>query len=113
MRAPGPTRPRPPGSRYVGAEDVAGEVEAADDELVAALEHAVLVLDDHRAVVADGIERGEEAVPLDLAEPGQARHLPAHPERQHAVLVEAVRPHLEVLRVHMEDPVAEVVDRAL
>ena len=47
------------------------------------------------------------------AEPAQARHLPADPEAHHAVLVEAVGPDLEVLAVHVEDAVAELVHGAL
>ena len=53
------------------------------------------------------------AVPAHLAEPGQARHLPPDAGRQHAVLVEPVAVDLDVLGVHVEDPVGELVDRAL
>src|SRR3954454_15731791 len=104
---------RPRGLRDVRSEGLAREVEPADDELLAALESAVLVLDHDAAVVADGVERGEEAIPANLAEPRQPWHLPAHAERHHPMFVEAVPADLEVLRVHVEDPAAEVVDRSL
>ncbi len=60
-----------------GPEDVAGEQEAALDELVGALEVAVLVLDDDVAVVAGAPQRGEDAAPVRLAQAGQPRDLPA------------------------------------
>src|SRR6476659_4893379 len=66
-------------------ERVARQQEAAPDELIVALEAAVLVLDREPAVVADGVERGDEARPVDLAEPWEPRHLPAHTRGEGAV----------------------------
>src|SRR5207244_9630159 len=100
-------------SGHVGAQHVASHAETADDELVAALERAVLVLDDHGPVVAHGVERAEEAVPPNLPEPRQSWHLPVHAEGHHAVLVETVRAYLEVLRVHVQDAVPELVYREI
>ena len=42
-----------------------------------ALEAAILVLDAQHIVVADGVERADEAIPAHLAQPRQARDLPA------------------------------------
>ncbi len=78
-----------------------------------ALEAAVLVLDRDHVVVADRVQRGDEPPPVDLAEAGQPRHLPADAAREGAVAVEAVAPDLEILRVRVEDAVGEVVDGAL
>src|SRR4051812_9594639 len=97
----------------MGPERVPRDEEPALDELVAALEAAVLVLDADPAVVAHGVEGGQEAVPAHLAQAGQARRLPAHAGAQHAVLVEPVAVDLHVLGVDVEDPVGEVVDDAL
>ena len=47
-----------------------------------ALEAAVLVLDRDDVVVADGVERGDEARPAHLAEARQPRHLPADAARE-------------------------------
>ncbi len=66
----------------VGTQDVAGQQEAALDELVGLLEVAILVLDDHVAVVAGAPQGGEQHAPVDVAEPRQARDLPADPERE-------------------------------
>ena len=63
-----------------------------------ALEAAVLVLDDDAAVVADLVEGGQEPVPGDLAEPGQARDLPADAGRHDAVLVQSLP---EIGRAHV------------
>jgi hypothetical protein len=71
------------------------------------------VLDRDGAVVADGVQRRQESRPVDLAEAGQSRHLPADPAREGAVAMQPVAPHLEVLRMHVEDPIGEVVDGAL
>ena len=60
-----------------GPQDVAGQQEAALDELVGALEVAVLVLDDDVAVVAGAPQRGEDAAPVRLAQARQPRDLPA------------------------------------
>jgi FHS family glucose/mannose:H+ symporter-like MFS transporter len=91
---------------------VAREKESALHQLERALELSVLVLDRNHPVVVDGVERGHEPVPAHLAKPGQARHLPSHPERQHAVLVEAVAVDLHVLGVDVEDPGGEVAHSA-
>src|SRR5262245_57409193 len=92
---------------------LAGDQEAALHELLVALEAAILVLDGDHVVVADGVERGDEARPAHLAEAGQARHLPADPARERAVAVEAVAAYLEILRMDVQDPRPVVVDRAL
>ena len=87
--------------------------EAALDELLVALEAPVLVLDRDPAVVADRVERGHEPRPVHFSEPGQSRHLPADPDGEGAVAVEPVSPDFQILRMHVEDPVGEVVDRPL
>ena len=84
-------RQRSSRSLDVRPQDVAGEQEAALDEVVGLLEVAVLVLDDHVAVVAGTPQRGEEVAPVDVAETGQPRDLPADPDREDAALVEARR----------------------
>src|SRR5215213_4771163 len=73
-----------------GPQDVAREQEAALHELLVTLEAAVLVLDRDGAVVPDRVQRREEARPVDLAQAGQARHLPADPAAQRPVPVEPV-----------------------
>src|SRR5262245_17439266 len=65
-------------SANIGAQYVASQKEAAFDRFLAALESAVLVLDDDRTIITDLIEACESGIPLDLAEPRHARHLPAH-----------------------------------
>ena len=80
--------------------------------LVAALEAAVLVLDDHRAVVAGAVEAGEEAGPVDLAEARHARHLPADAGGEDAALVEAVAVDHQVLGVDVQHVRAELADEA-
>ena len=77
------------------------------------LERAVLVLDRDDAVVADAVELPDEAAPVDLAEPGQPRDLPAHPLRRRPVAVEAVPVDLHVLRVDVEDARGVVAHGAL
>src|SRR5215213_9729108 len=94
-------------------ERVARDQEAALDELLGSFEAPVLVLDGHNVVVADGVQRRDEPRPVHLAEPGDARYLPADPARQRAVTVEALAPDLEILRVRVEDPLREVVNRPL
>ena len=56
--------------------------EAALDQVVGPLEVPVLVLDDDVAVVAGAVQRGEERRPVDVAEAGQARDLPADADRE-------------------------------
>src|SRR5215211_5820927 len=87
--------------------------EAALDELLVALEATILMLDREHVVVADGVQGGDEATPLHLAEAGEPRHLPADPAGEGPVAVEPVAPHLEVLRMGVEDPVGIVVDGPL
>src|SRR3954451_2526602 len=96
----------------VRAEDVAGEQEPALHEVVGLLEIAVLVFDDHVAVVAGTPEGGEQRSPLDVAETGQARHLPADAHRKDAALVQPFAVDPEVLRLDMEDVRAELPDEA-
>src|SRR5205085_4624891 len=54
-----------PSSCHVRAERVAGDQEAALDELEVAFEGAVLVLDRDHVVVADRVQRRKEAAPAD------------------------------------------------
>src|SRR5213075_2601985 len=100
-------------SRDVRAKRVTRDQEAAFYELVVALERAVLVLDGDDLVVADRVQSGKEALPADLAETRQPGHLPADPERQDAVAVQALAVDLHVLGVDVEDPVGVVVDDPL
>ena len=51
------------------AQRVAGDEEAAFDELLRPFERAVLVLDRDHEVVANRVQRRDEAVPAHLAEP--------------------------------------------
>src|SRR6266508_1913967 len=95
------------------AEDVAREQEAALHELLVAFEPPVLVLDRDHAVIPDGIQGGEEARPVDLAEARKPRHLPPDAAAERPVPVEAVSTDLEILRMDVKDPVGEVVDRPL
>ena len=62
------------------SDGVAGDQEAALDELEAPVERVILVLDRDDAVVADAVQLRDEPVTADLPETGQARDLPAHPE---------------------------------
>src|SRR5205814_784888 len=93
-------------------EVVAREQKPALHDLELALEAAVLVLDRDNPVVADRVQRAQEAVPTHLAEAGQARYLPAHAERQHSLVVEPVAIDLHVFRVYVEDARGELADRA-
>src|SRR4029450_8198899 len=71
-----------PGALHdVRTQHVAREQEAALDELLVALEAPVLVLDREDVVVPHRVERGDEAVPLHLAEARQAGELPAEGPR--------------------------------
>ena len=81
-------------------------------ELVGLLEVAVLVLDDHVAVVAGAPQRGEQGAPVDVAEPGQARDLPADAHREDAALVEALAIDHQVLGLDVEDVRPELADEA-
>ena len=82
------------------------------DELEVAFEVAVLVLDRDDPVVADRVERADETIPPNLAEPWEARHLPADAQRHHALLVQPVAVDLHVLGVDVEDARRELADRA-
>ena len=62
------------------SDGVAGDQEAALDELEAPVERVILVLDRDDAVVADAVQLRDEPVTADLSETGQALDLPAHPE---------------------------------
>jgi hypothetical protein len=68
------------------------------------------VLDDHVAVEARSPQAGEQRGPLDVAEPGQARDLPADPEREHAAFVEGLPVDRQVLGLHVEDVRPELPD---
>lgn len=54
----------------VGSKRVSCKQEAAFDEVHAALEAAILMLDGDDAVVACAVQSGEETRPVDLAKPG-------------------------------------------
>src|SRR5262249_2280881 len=94
----------------VGPEDVAREQEASLHEVVGLLEVAVLVLDDHVAVVAGPPQRPEQVGPLHVPEARQPRHLPADPHREDAVLVEPFAIDPQVLRLDVEDVRPELPD---
>src|SRR3954454_18520697 len=96
----------------VRAEDVAREQEPALYEVVGLLEIAILVFDDHVAVVSGTPEGGEQRSPLDVAETGQAGHLPADAHREDAALVQTFAVDPEILRLDMEDVRAELADEA-
>src|SRR3954452_15631863 len=91
-------------------EDVAGDQEALLDFRVAALEPAVLVLDDAVALVALAVELAVHERPVDVAEAGDARDLPADAHREHPVLVQAVAVDHEVLRLVVEDVRTELAE---
>src|SRR5207244_12989276 len=78
------------GLRQQRLQRFARDHEPSLDELLRALEAAVLVLDRQHVVVPDGVQRGDEARPVDLPESGQPRHLPADATRERAVAVEPV-----------------------
>ncbi len=101
-------RGRPTASDDVRRDSVLGEEEAGLDLLVGALELAILVLDDDGVVVAGPVEGADEPVPAHLAEPRQARDLPAHAGRQHAAVVEPVAVDLHVLGVDVVQARAEL-----
>ena len=94
----------------VRAEDVAGEQEPALDEVVGLLEVAVLVLDDHVAVVAGAPQRGEQRRPLDVAETravaGPASRSPSRRRRART----GPRGRSEVLGLDVEDVRPELAD---
>src|SRR3954453_23869066 len=94
----------------VRAEDIAGEQEPALDQVVGLLEIAVLVFDDHVAVVAGAPEGGEQRSPLDVAETGQSRHLPADTHREDAPIEKALAVDPKVLGLDVEDVRAELAD---
>src|SRR6478736_2829698 len=99
-----------PRSDDVWAEDTARQDETSLDALIRALEIAVLVLDDHIAVVPGAIERGEHDAPVHLAEPGQSRDLPADPLREDAPFVEALAVDHQVLGLDVKDVRTELAD---
>src|SRR6476646_4706733 len=94
----------------VRAKDVASEQEPALDEVIGLLEVAILVLDDHVAVVAGTPQGGEQGSPLDVAETRQARDLPADPHREDAALVEPLAVDEQVLGLDVEDVRTELAD---
>src|SRR5690242_21777944 len=100
-------------SMAVRAEDVAGDEEAALDLVVGALELAILVLDDAVPLVALPIELAVDDAPIDLAQPGQPRDLPAHAQREDAALVEPVAVDHQVLRLVVQDVRPELREEPL
>src|SRR6185295_14346173 len=94
----------------VRAQDVAGDEEALLDLVVAALEAAVLVLDDAFALVPGPVELGEDGRPVDLAEAGDPGDLPADAHREDAPLVEPVAVDHEVLGLVVEDVRPELLE---
>src|SRR6478752_364358 len=111
---PEPMKPIPTwrttASDDIGPQHVAREQEPALDLLVGALEIAVLVLDDHVAVVAGPPEGGEQVAPLDVAEAREAGDLPADAHREHAALVEALAVDGQVLGLDVVDVRPELAD---
>src|SRR4051812_42453780 len=96
----------------VGTEDVPGDQEPLLDLLVAPLEPPVLVLDDAVALVALAVQLAVHDAPVDLAEPGDARDLPADAHRHDSALVEAVAVDHQVLRLVVKDVLAELLQEA-
>src|ERR671912_190113 len=84
-------------------EHVSGDQEALLYLLVRALEPAILVLDDAVALVTLAIELPVDDPPVDLAEPRDARDLPAHAEAEDTALVEPVAVDHEVFRLIVQD----------
>src|SRR5438105_2250298 len=73
---------------------------------------AILVLDDHVAVIAGSPQGGEQRRPFHVAQTGQPRDLPADAHREDAALVEPFPVDPQVLRLDMEDVRSELADEA-
>ena len=93
-------------------EHIAGKQETALDQLVAALELPVLMLDDDRPVIASAVECGKYDAPVNIAQARHARNLPSHAGRDATALVEAVAVDHHVLRLHVQDMGTELADEA-
>src|SRR5687768_4133704 len=96
----------------VRTQHIAGKQEAALDQLVAAFELPVLMLDDDRPVVASAVECGEYDAPVNIAQPRHARNLPSYAGRDAPALIEPVAVDHHVLRLHVQDMGAELADEA-
>ena len=101
----------------VSADHVLEEVAAADDQrllalLERALERAVLDLDGDVAVVAGVGEGAEEGAPADVAQAGELGRVPELGVREDAVRVERGAVDPGVLGVDVDQPVAELGQRA-
>ena len=59
-------------------ENITREIEAALDQILAALEDPVFMLDADHIVIANRSQGSYEFCPVNISEPGQARDLPAH-----------------------------------
>ncbi len=72
-------------------------IEAAPDEILVPFEETVLVFDARHVIVARGRQRRKELRPIDVAEARQTRHLPAHPLRQDAIVIQAFAVDVQIL----------------
>src|SRR5947209_15659446 len=79
-----------PSSFDVRAKYVAGEQKPALDPFVVSFEIAIFMLDDDRPVIPGAIKRCEGGAPVDLAETGHARDLPADAGREDPAFIEPV-----------------------
>src|SRR5687767_1533738 len=96
----------------VRTQHIAGKQESALDQLVAAFELPVLMLDDDRAVISSAVECGEYDAPVNITQARHARNLPPHAGRDAPALVETVAVDHHVLRLHVQDMGPELADEA-
>src|SRR3954469_6638661 len=96
----------------VGPKDIARDQETLLDLLISSLEPPVLVLDDAVALVALAVQLAVHDAPVDLAETGDARDLPAHAHRHDSALVQPVAVDHQVLRLVVKDVLAELLQEA-
>ena len=97
----------------VRRQHVACQLEAPLHQFVRALPLPVLVLDAAHVVVPGPVEGGEQPVPGNLTQSGEAGDLPADPGGEDAVLVQPVLVDLQVLGVEVVEAVAELIHRRL
>src|SRR5215213_9569745 len=96
----------------VRRQHVPREVKTALDEILRALECAVLMLDADDPIISGGVKRRDQTVPAHLAQPRQAWDFPTETAPEDAVLVEHLAVDLQILGMDMKDAVLELGDRA-
>src|SRR5579862_91168 len=79
---------------------------------LSSFERAVFVLDAEHVIVAHFVQCRDEARPIDFAQSGQARNLPAHAEARDAALVKLLAVDAHVFGVHVKNARFEFVHRA-